>query len=141
MSRIYWDTMLFIYMLEGNEEFGPRVRQIHREMVRRADTLCTSAFTIGEVLTGPQKLRATEAIEQVSRYFGSGEVELIPFSSGTAHAYARIRAEHSVLPADAIHLASAAEARSNLFLTNDRKLQRLQIPGIQFIAGLDGVVY
>lgn len=141
MSRIYWDTMLFIYMLEGNAEFGPRVRQIYKEMARRGDTLCTSVFTVGEVLIGPQKLRAREAIEQVSRYFESGDVELIPFSSETAHGYAQIRADHSVLPADAIHLASAAEAQSNLFLTNDRKLQRLKIPGIQFIAGLDGVVF
>jgi predicted nucleic acid-binding protein len=141
MSRIYWDTMLFIYMLEGNAEFGPRVRQIHREMTKRGDTLCTSVFTLGEVLILPQRTGASHAIAQVKNYFEHGEVELIPFNVRTAEAYAQIRAESSVLPADAIHLASAAEARANLFLTNDRKLQRLRVPGIQFIAGLDGVIF
>lgn len=141
MSRIYWDTMLFIYMLEGNADFGPRVLQISEEMSRRGDTLCTSVFTVGEVLIGPQKLRATKAISQVKDYFERGDVELIPFTTKTAQTYAQIRAENPVQPADAIHLASAAEARSNLFFTNDRRLQRLQIPGIQFIAGLDGVIF
>jgi predicted nucleic acid-binding protein len=141
MSRIYWDTMLFIYMLEGNAEFGPRVRQIYQEMSKRGDTLCTSAFTLGEVLIGPQKVRATKAISEVKDYFEHGDVELIPFTAKTAQMYAQIRADNSVLPADAIHLASAAEAQSDLFLTNDRKLQRLQISGIHFIAGLEGKLF
>jgi len=33
-------------------------------------------------------------------------------------------------------LASAAEAGVDLFLTNDRQLPGLVIPGIQFIAGM-----
>jgi hypothetical protein len=42
-----------------------------------------------------------------------------------------------VSPPDAIHLASAAHASVDLFLTNDRRLQGLVIPGIDFIAGMD----
>ena len=138
MSRIYWDTMLFIYYLEGNPEFGPRVRQIHREMTRRGDTLCTSVFTLGEILIAPQKRKAFEKVKETKDYFESDELELIPFTTNMAEVYSNIRAENSILPADAIHLASAAEAQSDLFLTNDKKLQRLTIPGIKFIAGLDG---
>ncbi len=138
MSRIYWDTMLFAYFLEGHLEFGPRVRQIHQEMMRRGDALCTSIFTVGEMLTGPQKTKALTKVKEMREFFESDEVELIPFTISTAETYAKIRAEDSITPADAIHLASAAEARSDLFLTNDKKLQRLNIPGIKFIAGLDG---
>ena len=141
MSRIYWDTMLFIYFLEGQPEFGPKVRQIHRTMERRGDTLCTSVFTIGETLVGPQRLRATHVVREIRHYFQSGEIELIPFTADTAVEYARIRADNAVLPADAIHLASAAETRADLFLTSDRSLQRLNIPGIKFVAGLDGAIF
>ena len=28
MSRIYWDSMLFIYWLEGNQMFSERVRSL-----------------------------------------------------------------------------------------------------------------
>ncbi|HEY7838794.1 MAG TPA: hypothetical protein VIC54_09360 [Terriglobales bacterium] len=42
---------------------------------------------------------------------------------------------------DALHLAIAATAGVNLFLTNDRRLHRLKVPGIDFIAGLDTNLY
>jgi predicted nucleic acid-binding protein len=42
-----------------------------------------------------------------------------------------------VAPADAIHLACAAQAKTDLFLTNDKRLVGKIIPGIQFIATLD----
>jgi uncharacterized protein len=141
MSLVYWDTMLFIYFLEGHPEFGPRVRQIHREMVRRGDRLCTSTFTLGEVLAGPEKKKAADVVKAIKDYFRSDEIELIPFRTETAELYGRIRADNPVLPADAIHLASAAEARSDLFLTNDQRLQRLNVSGIKFIAGLDGTIF
>jgi len=51
--------------------------------------------------------------------------------------YGRIRGAFRVTPADAIHLASASQAGVDLFLTNDRELSDLVIPGIHFIAGLD----
>jgi predicted nucleic acid-binding protein len=141
MSRIYWDTMLFIYYFEGHSDFGPSVQHIHQEMTRRGDVLCTSVFTAGEILIGPQKRKAHENIKELKEYFESDEIELIPFTLSTAEAYSRIRAENSVLPADAIHLASASEARADLFFTNDKKIQKLNIPGISFIVGLDGKLW
>jgi predicted nucleic acid-binding protein len=86
MSRIYWDTVLFIYWLEDH----------------------------------PQD-----------------SVEVIPYTLETADLYANLRATVGVSSSDAIHLACAAEARTDLFLTNDKNLVGKVIPGIQFIAGLD----
>jgi hypothetical protein len=40
-------------------------------------------------------------------------------------------------PADSIHLASAAQAGTDLFPTNDKNLVGKIVPGIQFIAPLD----
>ncbi len=36
MSRIYWDTMLFVYWMEGHPQYGRRVQEIHRKMEERA---------------------------------------------------------------------------------------------------------
>ena len=137
MSRIYWDTMLFVYWLEGHPDHAARMTQIHTRMGVRRDTLCTSAFTLGEVLTGLYKRGAVEMAAQVREAFRPPHVELIPFLPETADHYARIRGNHRVSPADAIHLASAAQTGVDLFLTNDHHLQRLAIPGIHFIAGMD----
>ena len=52
MSRIYWDTMLFIYWLEDHPQFAKRVGTIRTRMEERQDQLITGAFTFGEVLAG-----------------------------------------------------------------------------------------
>lgn len=137
MSRIYWDSMLFIYWLEDHPQHAARMNRIHGSMEARKDTLCTSVFTVGEVLTGLYKRGASEIASQIREAFRSPQIELIPFTTETADRYARIRAGQRVSPADAIHLASAAQSGVDLFLTNDHRLQPLTVPGIQFIAGMD----
>ena len=52
MSLVYWDTMLFIYWLEAHPKHGSQVQRVHRQMSQRGDELCTSVFTMGEILTG-----------------------------------------------------------------------------------------
>lgn len=137
MSRIYWDTMLFVYWLEDHPVYAKRVRHILSKMEERQDRLCTSAFTAGEVLGGPYKMKASAIAKQIREVFDSPFVEVLPFTLATADLYAQIRSQHGVSPADAIHLACASQAATDLFLTNDAALINKVIPGIQFIVGLD----
>jgi len=137
VSCIYWDSMLFVYWLEDHPLHAGRMDRIREWMELRGDTLCTSAFTVGEVLTGPYRSGEIETASRIREAFRSPQIELIPFTPDTADHYAAIRGKHRVSPADAIHLASAAQAGVDLFLTNDRRLQPLAIPGIDFIAGMD----
>jgi uncharacterized protein len=106
-------------------------------MRQRKDKLLTSAFTLGEILAGSYRRGKADEGLKIRQLFESFEVELIPFSAETAERYGQIRGASRVTPADAIHLASAAHAGVDLFLTNDRELRDLVIPGIHFIAGLD----
>ena len=138
MSRVYWDSMLFIYLIEGNPTHGPRVKAIYEEMMRRKDQLVTSVFTLGEVLTGPRKVGAQNVVDQIRQFFvASGRVELLPFTVGTSDRYSVIRATTNATPADAIHLACAAEFGVDLLITHDMKLHKLAISGIHFITGLN----
>ena len=50
MSRIFWDSNLFIYLLEDHPEFAQAVADLRRKMLERGDQLLTSALTLGEVL-------------------------------------------------------------------------------------------
>jgi predicted nucleic acid-binding protein len=137
MSRIYWDSMLFIYWLENHPHYAGRVQQIRERMKDREDQLCTSAFTVGETLVGFHKRGEAESAGRVRKLFLEGSIEIIPYTGDLADSYARIRASQGVSSADAIHLACAAAAGTDLFLTNDKKLVGKFVPGIQFIAGLD----
>ena len=137
MSCIYWDTMLFIYWLEDHREFAPRVGEIHAKMMQRGDRWCTSVFTLGEILAGPYKQNAADVAMQIRDTIRTLGVDLLPFTEETADRYARVRSTGKVSPADAIHLATAGQAGVDLFLTNDRRLQGIVVPGIDFVAGLD----
>lgn len=140
MNRVYWDSMLFIYLLEGNPKYGGRVQRMHEAMLRRGDILCTSIFTVGEVLTGPRKRNDVAGINGLKKFFDSKDVEILPFTIEAADRYSMIRAETRVSQADGIHLATAAAAGVDLFITNDEKLRALTIQGIRFFADLDGKV-
>ena len=137
MSRIYWDSMLFIYWMEDHPDFAGQVDAIHSRMKQRQDRLITGAFTFGEVLAGAYKRGNPALANEFRGLLRSVVAEVIPFTAETADHYARIRGELGVTPADAIHLATAAQAGTDLFLTNDRSLMGKIVPGIQFIASLD----
>ena len=137
MSRVYWDTMLFIYWLEDHPIYAKKVDEIRDRMEERRDQLITGAFTVGEVLAGPYRKASSERLDDVRRRLRNVVAEIIPFTLETAEHYARIRGSLHVSPADAIHLASAAQAGTDLFLTNDRHLPGKIVPGIQFIATID----
>jgi predicted nucleic acid-binding protein len=137
VSRIYWDTMLFIYWLEDHPVFAKRVDAIRSRMEERKDELITGAFTFGEVLAGAYR-KGVPLLAAQSRGLLLGVVsEVVPFTIEAADHYARIRGSMEIAPADAIHLACAAQADTDLFLTNDKHLVGKIIPGIQFIASLD----
>jgi predicted nucleic acid-binding protein len=141
VTRVYWDSNLFIYLHEDHPEFGPRVRRIYEEMIARNDTLCTSVFTVGEVLTLPLRLKDEAAANAIRESMLSGEVELLPFTLATAQRYAQVRALCLIKPADALHLATAIEAKVNLFVTNDRRLRQFRLPEMPLTIGLDGKLF
>ena len=140
MTRIYWDAMLFIYWIEGHHEHVGQIGRILARMEARGDQLCSSAFGIGEVLVGALKLGDRNPAETIRMTMRPPHVELLPFDTEAAERYADLRARHCTRAPDAIHLACAAAAGVDLFLTNDTKLTRLDVPGIRFIAGLDASV-
>jgi predicted nucleic acid-binding protein len=135
MSKVYWDTMLFIYLLEDNKQFASRVEDIYDRMQVRGDSLFTSFLTLGEVLAGVQGLpqKATEIREN----FSAMNVQLVSFEGGAVDTFASLRGVRKLATADSIHLACAASKGVDLFLTGDRQLTKQNVPGIQFISSIE----
>jgi predicted nucleic acid-binding protein len=129
--------MLFIYWLEDHPEYAQRVDAIYSRMEQRHDQLITGAFTFGEVLAGAYRKGTPQLADESRRLLRNVVAEVVPFTLETADRYARIRGTPGITPADAIHLASAGQAGTDLFLTNDKSLVGRIVPGIQFIASLD----
>lgn len=134
MTRIFWDTNLFIYLFEGGE-FAPAVRRLRERMEARGDALFTSALTLGEVQVLPMRTSA-EAAERLADAVRS-VATIIPFDALASRMYAAIRQERAIRPADAIQLACAAAADIDLLITNDDRLSSRRVPGVKFITSLD----
>jgi predicted nucleic acid-binding protein len=138
MSRIFWDTNLYIYLFEDFGQFTDQVVVLKEKMAKRGDLLFTSALTIGELLVKPTELRDLDLCRKYVRGI-SASSRLISFDVAVAQLYAGIRGDHTIRSPDAIQLACAAAARVDLFITNDGRLLGKRINGIQFIVPLDRI--
>jgi len=136
LANIFWDTNLFIYLLEDSPVFGAAVKGLRRRMIHRNDHLFTSAMTVGEILVKPFAARNAALADRYRKFFASSYLTVSAFDFGAAEAYARIRQDRTIQPADAIQLACAASAKADLFITNDDRLSQKNIVGINFVASL-----
>jgi predicted nucleic acid-binding protein len=136
MSRIFWDTNLFIYLFEGYGQFSLRVQSIRKRMLERGDQLLTSTLTLGELLVKPMDIGDANLCKRYEEAVTKSAIT-VSFESKAAIQYARIRRDRTIRPPDAIQLACASVAQTDLFITNDERLHTKRIDGIQFIVSLD----
>jgi len=134
VTRVFWDTNVFVYLFEGGI-FSARVKEIRSRMLERGDQLVTSALTLGELLVKPleQGEAAVRDHESTIRQIAT----VLPFDAACAPRYAAIRADRSIKAPDAIQLACAAAAGVDLFITNDDRLSRKHVPEVKFITSLE----
>jgi predicted nucleic acid-binding protein len=136
MSRIFWDTNLYIYLLEGYGELSKRTTALRARMLARGDHLLTSTLTLGELLVKPMEQGQMDLCRKYEAAVTASSI-LLPFDITAAKIYGSLRSDRSLRAPDAIQLACAASTGVDLFVTNDARLQGKQVRGIQFIVSLD----
>ena len=136
MSRVFWDTNLFIYLFEGTGALAKRVKDLRQAMLERGDQLQTSTLTLGEVLVKPVERGDEELARKYEEAITTTAV-MLPLDVKAAKIYAALRSDRALRAPDAIQLACAAAARVDLFITNDARLHSKHVEGIQFIVSLD----
>ena len=135
MSRIFWDTNLFVYLLEDKGERTEQVVALRQRMIERQDQLLTSALTLSEILVKPLEAGDRELMRHYERTI-TASAAVLPFDQAASAAFATVRQDPSIHPADAIQLACASVASVDMFITNDQRLSRHVVPGIHFIQSL-----
>ena len=136
MSRIFWDTNLFIHLFEDSGELSLRVSNLRRSMLKRGDQLVTSTLTLGEILVKPLERGEDDLARKYERTI-TATSQMLSFDAKAAAIYARLRSDRSIRAPDAIQLACAAAAGVDLFITNDTHLEARHVEGIQFIVSLE----
>jgi predicted nucleic acid-binding protein len=135
MSRVFWDTNIFIYFFEDRGTQGGTARNLRERMLDRGDQLITSAMTVGEILVKPRENRDLELCQRYEESITATSL-ILSFDLNAARRYSMLRLDRTLRAPDAIQLACAAAVGVDLFITNDNRLSNLRVEGIQFIVPL-----
>jgi predicted nucleic acid-binding protein len=139
LSRIFWDTNIFIYLMEGSGEHHHLAQKLLDRMFARRDELITSTMTLGELLVKPLEANMPLLAQHYEALLGSRGVSVVNFDRDAARIYAKLRIDRTIRPPDAIQLSCAAAAVTNLFVTNDARLSQKTVSGVDFIVPLEKV--
>jgi len=119
-QRVYLDTNIFIYLIEGNPTFEPLMQALATALSSGNVSAYSSHITLTEIL--PLLVRRgeedaiTKTIELMSQ---SGLVSLTPADSEVCIQAGFLRGELGMKTPDALHVATAVHERCTVFLTND----------------------
>lgn len=136
MSRIFWDTNLFIYFYEQHSLYAKSIARLRRKMTQRGDDLITSWMTVGEVQVKP-RMKGNHALSLTLKNSITNAAQVVDFNKYAAERYVDIRATTNVKGPDAIQLACAAASAVELFVTNDAVLHKVRVEGIHFIVSIE----
>jgi len=137
-QRVYLDTNVFIYALEGLSEWSQISTALFQAIDAGTCEAVTSELALCECLVKPFQM-GREDIAQVyinalqSRRFFS----VVPVSREVLVEAARLRSQRLTLP-DAIHAATAIRTNCRCFLTNDdrfRSVKAIQVAKLNGLAG------
>nr|VFK16046.1 MAG: Predicted nucleic acid-binding protein, contains PIN domain [Candidatus Kentron sp. LFY] len=121
--RIYFDSNLFIYLVERIEPYAAVLRELVNAAEDEKLIITTSNLMLSEVLVKP--IERKNLIQQrafLSLQYAT-RLERLAISEEILIRAAGIRAEHKSLKLpDAIHIATAQLADCDDFLTNDKRI-------------------
>lgn len=137
--NVYLDSMQWIYFFEQNPLFLPQTRSMILRAQASRSVFLSSNLILAELLVVPKRNEDIFTATKYRRFYLSSAVSLVPFTTDAAERFADIRATTRAKPADSLHLALAASAGTDYFVTTDTKLHSLNIPGIAHICPPDAV--
>ncbi len=121
------DTPVFIFFIEENPRYGA-LAQITINGIEKGEWEgVTSTITLMEITVRPWQLgreAAAREYEAVLVHFPN--LSVVDVDRTVARAAAQLRAKYNVSPPDALQVASSLSFGAKAFLTNDRKLSKLQ---------------
>ncbi len=124
-KRLYLDTNIFVYALEGFPVFEPQIRELFSLLDQGWLRGVTSELALAEALVKPfldSNVELQALYQTVIRTSRSLDVAAV--SRTTLVAAARVRAATSLKLPDAIHAATAVEEGCHALITNDLRLRK-----------------
>jgi len=121
------DTAVFIYHLEGHPQYSPLTRTILTAVQAGVCQSVVSTVTIMELTVHPWRMNRADVARQYEILLANfPNLKLVDVSRDVARRAAQLRAQYNLRPADALLVATALLNQATLWVTNDKKLKRLE---------------
>src|SRR6266567_8868124 len=125
--KVYWDASIFLCFLNRDEETR---RHICEDILQHASMeevrILTSSYTIVEVIRPKRKsvpksaVLTPEQVKKIQAMFRWPFITTIELDDRTAHFASDLARDHKLLPADAVHAASAILWKADVLQAWDR---------------------
>jgi predicted nucleic acid-binding protein len=123
-KRVYFDTNIFIYLLEGNDTLRAQIKTLQALIMAGDISIFSSELAYTEILPPAVRAKKMIAIESVQQFLENSDVfHLVPISKVICIQAGILRGETGMKTPDAIHVASAMAESCDAFLTNDAGIQ------------------
>ncbi|MDD5090021.1 MAG: PIN domain-containing protein [Candidatus Wallbacteria bacterium] len=125
--KFFVDTALFIYFVEGHTEYDNKVKKFFSLIQLGRISAATSVLTLTELLTKPARDNNICLCDKFQTMLAEGgHFELIEISREISIMAGNLRGKYAFLKAvDSLQIAASIRAGSEVFLTNDRKLKKV----------------
>ncbi len=122
IRRVYWDTNIFINLVQGKDVVRGKLEQLLSRIRRREQTfIVTSELTYAETIVFPYREKNERLMALYENWsYSNAVLEVRPVTRRVLHQAAVLRAEYKSLKLpDAIHIATAIDADCTHVLSGD----------------------
>jgi predicted nucleic acid-binding protein len=128
---VYIDTSIVIYTVENHPDYWQLLQPLWLKLLLREVQIFSSELLILETLVRPKRDNNQQLLNDYERFLFLGGIRLFPISQTILREAAQLRATTNLRTPDAIHVATAINTGSTLFLTNDLRIR--QVPNLSII--------
>jgi predicted nucleic acid-binding protein len=119
------DTSVFVYQLLDHPQYAPLTDLILRAVEKGRPQAVTTTITLAEILTKAEQDANLQAAVDYETYLTLfPNLTLLPVDVQLAKTAARLRAQFRCKLPDALQIAAALQMQADVFITNDRDLQK-----------------
>lgn len=131
-KRVYIDTNIFIYLLDGKEPFASVVAPFFDSVLNGEIIAYTGEAVLAETMVQPYKLGNIATIEQFRAFFAQEDfLTVLPHDSKAFDLASRIAGTKGMKLVDSLHMATAVQAGCDFLITHDKGIK--PVDGIKII--------
>ncbi len=128
-KKIGLDSMIFIYQFADHPLYSSLTEVVFDLLGQGKLQAITSSITIAEIFVLPEKVNDQLLISEYEKVFQNlPNLDIVPFDWQLARLTSKLRARYpTITTPDAIQIATALLKNYPAFLTNDKKLQQIDL--------------